>query len=641
MRCYFPFILLSGLTFGIAAASASAAIVVTQTDKGFAFTEAVSLNVNGKDKVLSVGANPKLENPLGKLPSIKLGEALYRDNATSYFVLNSEGVLAYVLPEGIPKGTEVAWNIWNSTRIASKASDKTQAEIPATSFVAFLPGDVQDLVNLARNEHLIKLIDSSDKSFTTQLTLIAAIAKAYPQDPSSAGLQRYVEYAMRSRYEQFENGTAGVDVLDKALKYADLSKAIYPNVAPQAKLRDLIAERKLWLDRKVAVLRAFAAGKAWDEFILGDGDFEQFEHSFPDLASLRAQALQTSLDQHRKTGEEYFGEKEYGGAFRQFRLASMRQPSDKLLQQRVIASWASYSREEALDKQHDRKQLGVGESEVLKQDIQFATNYKNEGKLDLALKSINEAEAVDPTSLAMLLEKAEILGAQSEFASASETLDHYDLRAVNEEREKASTLRNQLLFKQKSTIEDVKEQIQKSWAEGNFVKMHDLAMRGLRASNSDPDILFQAATASIIGRDTEGSRALFTRYLAVTNTLDANMEQRAKVRALLASSTAAAAAAETGERNWLSGRKLPPNVFYCPISLAFQPKIEHIDASGKMKVDYQWSGDQLVSITPTFEKADKNTGERKITFAYNDKFPQVISAVEGDTHPRSQHRRSR
>ena len=52
-----------------------------------------------------------------------------------------------------------------------------------------------------------------------------------------------------------------------------------------------------------------------------------------------------------------------------------------------------------------------------------------------------------------------------------------------------------------------------------------------------------------------------------------------------------------------------------------------------MKVDYEWKGDQLVSITPTFEKAEKNTGERKISFAYNEKFPQVISAVEGDTRP--------
>ncbi len=632
MPRFAKFAFLLGLSLVMAAAPAGAAIVLTQTDKGFVFAEAVSINVNGKDKVLSIGSNPKFENPIRKLPSIKLGETLYRDGATAYWALSSEGSLNYVLPEGIPKDTEVAWTIWNSARVAAKASDKTQAEIPAASFVAFLPGDVPDLVNLAKSEQLVKLIDSSNKTFATQLSLIAAVAKAYPKDPASAGLERYVEYAMRSRYEQFENGTASVDVLEQALKYADLSQTVYPNVAEQTKLREQIAQRKLWLDRKVAVLRAFAAGNSWDQFIIGDGDFEQYEHSFPDLADLRSKALQTSLEQHRKTGEELLAEKEYAGAFRQFRVACTRQPSDKLLQQRVVASWASYSREAALDKKRERKQLGVGEREILNQAIQFATNYKGEGKLDLALKSITEAEAVDPGSLPMLLKKAEILGAQSEFAKAFDTLDQYDLRAMDEEREKASNLRNELLFKQKSTLEDMKEQIQKSWADGNFVKVHDLAMRGLRAGGNDPDMLYQAATASIISRETQQSRALFTRYLATTNTLDANLEQRAKVRALLAGATASSTT-ETGERNWLSGKKLPANVFYCPISLGFQPKIEHIDGSGKMKVDYEWKGDQLVAITPTFEKAEKNTGERKISFAYNEKFPQVISAVEGDIRP--------
>jgi hypothetical protein len=52
-----------------------------------------------------------------------------------------------------------------------------------------------------------------------------------------------------------------------------------------------------------------------------------------------------------------------------------------------------------------------------------------------------------------------------------------------------------------------------------------------------------------------------------------------------------------------------------------------------MKVSYEWNSDQLVSITPAFEKADKNTGEKRINFAYNDKFPQVISVAEGGERP--------
>ena len=79
----------------------------------------------------------------------------------------------------------------------------------------------------------------------------------------------------------------------------------------------------------------------------------------------------------------------------------------------VVASWASYLRETALDKKRERKQLGVGEREILNEAIQFATNYKNEGKRFFALKSITEAEAVDPGSLPMLLKKAEILGARA------------------------------------------------------------------------------------------------------------------------------------------------------------------------------------------------------------------------------------
>lgn len=607
---------------------------MSRTDKGFQFAPAVSISVNGKEKVQTLGANPKIEDAGAKLASIKLGESLYRDQATTYFALSSEGSVHYILPEGNPKGTELAWAMWGNARITAKGPDKAQIEVPAATFVAFLPGDVQELVDLARSEQTMRMIDSSDKTFATQLALIAAVAKTYPQDPACRSLQKYVESAMRTRYEQFENGTANAEVLDKALQFADLSQTLYPALPEQAKLRDQLAQRKKWLDRKVAVLRAFAAANAWDVFIISDGDFEQYERSFQDLAALRKKALQTSLEQHRQIGEQLLGEHEYGGAYKQFRLASMRQPSDKLLQQRAIASWASYSREVALDSQRERKQLGVGEQEILNQAVQFATNYKIENKLDLALKSITEAERTDPDSLPMLLKKAEILGARSEFADAFATLDRYDLHAVNEEREKASTLRNELLFRQTNTLEDVKDQIQKALREGNYVKLHELAVKGLRASDSDPDLLYQAATASAISRDPVQSRALLTRYLTITNTLDANLEQRAKVRALLAANTAttSTASAENGIPNWLSGKKLPGDVFYCPISVAFQPKIEHIDASGKMKVDYEWNGDHLLSISPAFEKAEKNTGEPKITFGYNDRFPQVVTAVEGDAH---------
>lgn len=620
---------------GLSAVPLHAAVIVTQTDKGFQFTDAVSINVNGKDKVLSLGAQPKGDSANGKYPSVKLEAALLRDRATSLFAVSTDAGLEYVIPEGLAKGTQPdAVKAWSDARIGYKAPDKTQADISPASFVAFLPGDLPSLVNLAKSESSVRLIDSSDKTtFETQLSLISAIVKAYPKDPAASALQQYVESAMRSRYERFQGGLANTEVLNQALKYKDLSQSLFPDLPEHVKLREQIGQLKIWLDRKVAVLRAFASGEAWDQFVIADSDFDQYESSFPDLAKLRTQALQKSLESHRKAGEELASEREYGAAYRQFRLASMRQPSDRVLAQQVTSSWANYSREVALDKQSERKQLSVGEREILNQAIQFATNYKNENKLDLALNSITQGEAVDPNSLPLLLKKAEVLGARSEFAKAFAALDQYDLRAVDEERTTASSLRNDLLFKQTSTLEDVKDQMKKAVADGKFVQLHELALKGLRASDNDPDLLYQAATAFIISREKQKSRELFMRYLSTTNTLDANPDQRNKVRSLLASITNESAMAESGTRNWLSGKKLPDNVFYCPISLAFQPKIDHIDASGKMKVAYEWNGDQLLSITPTFEKAEKNTGERKTNFAYGDKFPQVIAVSEGDARP--------
>lgn len=615
------------------AAAAQGGVLVSQNAKGFQFVEAAAITVDGKDKVLNAGPEPRLEGPVGKLPSVKLDGSLMKDKNTGALVLSTDGSITYVLPEGAAKNPPASLGAaWANPAIAYKKSkaDKDPGEIPASEFIAFLPGDLSELVSLCMNRRMMALIGGSGKAFATELDFIAAVVKAFPADPAVAPLQKYVARSMRERFDQFEGGTATVEVLDQALKLADLSAAIYPNAPEQAKLRDQISSTKVWLDRKVAVLRAFAAGDEWDQYILGDRDFDRYSPAFPDLMSLRATALQASLGFHRGKGEEYLASHEFEAAYREFRLASLRQPSDKLLQQRVLMTWADYSREVALDNQRNRKQLGTGEREILNQAIQFASNYKSENKLELALKSIQDAEALDPDSLPMLLKKAEILGAQRSFNQALHALDSYDLHAVDEEREKSSTLRNELLFKQKSSLEDIKDQIRKAWADGGYHKLHELALEGLQAKDDDGELLYQAAIASLITREPKRAQTFLTRYLEVTNTLDADSEQRARVRSVLAN-IRDTQQTETGERNWLSGKKLPSNIFYCPISLAFQPRVERIEASNKMRVSYQWNGGQLVSITPTFEKAAHATGEERISFVYNDAFPQVLIAADGDS----------
>jgi hypothetical protein len=97
---------------------------------------------------------------------------------------------------------------------------------------------------------------------------------------------------------------------------------------------------------------------------------------------------------------------------------------------------------------------------------------------------------------------------------------------------------------------------------------------------------------------------------------------------------------EAGQLNWLSGKKLPSNVYYDPVSLAFQPRIDRIEGSNKMHVSYEWNGDKLASIVPTFEKADKATDEKPISFLYNDTFPQVLIASRWRARSQACHNRS-
>ncbi len=620
------------LVFILIARSLSAAVVVTRSEKGYQFNDAVSITVNGKDKVLTLGRQPKLAAPINKLPNTHLTGTLLKDADAAIPGMYTEDGMEYLLPEGLPKTAPAnPAEIWVTARISYKKAqnDKTPTEVPTAAFVAFLAGGVEELAHLCRDDHQLELVGGKGKAFATQMDLMAAVVRAYPADPSVARLEKFVEQSMRQRYDRFENGTAGIETLQQGLKLAELSKVVYPAQPEQVKLRKALADRQAWLDRKIAVLRAFAAAKEWDAFLLGDRDFEKYQHSFPEMVKMHTDALTASLQVHRLTGDERLNEKEFGAAWREFRLASFRQPSDKVLQQNVMMAWTDYSRQAAIDNQGKQKQLTAGQREAIKQALLFATNYKAANKLEEAFRSVGEAESIDPESLPVLLKKAEVLGAQHDFNRAFAALDAYDLRAVNEEREPASKLRAELLYQRTSTLEDVKVQFRKAWAESSFRTAYDLGLLGLRAKDDDAELLYGAGLAAVIARNPTQGRAFLSRYLEAANTLDANSEQRAKVRALLPSIVAADRSGN-GTSNWLSGKKLPPGVYYCPASMAFQPPIDHIEASGKMRVTFEWNGDKLQAIVPTFEKAERSTGERKISFAYGPNFPQVASVAFDD-----------
>jgi hypothetical protein len=622
--------------------AAHAGVLVSRTEQGLQFTDAIAVTFNAKDKALSLGDQPKLSGPISKLPTTHLNGILIKDSDAGVLAQYEEGKAEYLLPQGLPKtAPDDPAAIWKTTKISYKksAQDKAGAEIPASAFVAFLPVGAEELTRLCLDEAALQLIGGKGKSFPAQIELMSAVVKAYPSNPAMAPLGKFVEDSMRRRYEQFESGAAGVDALTQGLKFVELSQAVYPNHPEQEKLRKQLTERKQWLDRKAAILRAFAAGEQWDAFLLGNRDFERYQQSFQDIAGRHAQAMKESLQLHQSAAAQRKSEGDYGGAYREYRIASYRKPSDSILHEDVMQAWTEYSRRVATERYAKRSKLQPGQQSAVERYLYNADQYRVAKNLDDALKSVLDSEALlrkslpangtAPETLKVLYKKADILGAQERTSEALSTLDEYDLYAVDEERQPADKLRNQLLFSLNTSLKDLKAKYQAAWTDGSYTRAYQLALQGLKMKSDDAELLYHAGFTSLITRKPKEGREYFARYLEVSNTLDANLEARAQVRRLL-SSIAESSPAGQGDANWLSGKLLPKGVFYCPISLAFQPHIDRIDASNKLKTTFEWDGEKLKSVTPAFEKNEHVTAEKKISLAYDDRARQVAWASDGD-----------
>lgn len=639
--------------------AADAGILVSRSEQGLQFTDAVAVTFNAKDKALSLGDQTKLSGPISKLPSTHLEGVLLKDSDAGVLARFQEGRAEYLLPQGLPKtAPDNPAAIWKTAKITYKksAQDKAGTDIAAAAFVAFLPAGAEELTRLCMDDAALQLIGGKGKSFPAQIELMSAVVKAYGSNPAMAPLGKFVEDAMRRRYDQFESGAAGVDALTQGLKFVELSQAVYPNNPEQDRLRKALTGRKEWLDRKTAILRAFAAAEQWDAFLLGDREFEKYQQSFPDMTARHAQALKESLQLHQLAAAQRKDDGDYRAAYREYRLASYRKPSDSALREEAMQAWTEYSRREATNRQSKRARLQAGQQTAIDRYLFNAEQYKVGKNLDDALKSVVDAEAllrkslpadaVAPETLKVLYKKADILGAEERTSEALAALEEYDLYAVDDERGSAEKLRNQLLFSLNTSLKDVKAKLQAAWADGSYNRAYQLAVQGLKMKSDDADLLYQAGMTSLITRKPKESREYFARYLEVSNTLDAKPEERAQVRRWLPTITESSAPGQ-GDANWLSGKLLPKGVYYCPISIAFQPHIDRIDATNKLKTTFEWDGEKLKSVTPAFEKNERITAEKKISVAYDDRARQVAWASDGDearglapTDPDEAYRRS-
>ncbi len=621
------------------AASAAYAdgLIIDRTKAGISFLDAMSVNVNDKDKALSLGSQPKISGPVNKLPSVRLAALLIRDTNSGTVLIYSPGQPPqYLLPQGVDKKTQPnPADVWKTARLTYRKSqsEKTPVEVPRDEFLGFIPDGVPGLVSLCMDPVALGLIGGKDGYFPAQIEIVAAAVKAFGSNPAMATIERYVRDTMRGNLDRFDNGVESAKSLDQGLQFATLSEHAYSGDPVHQELRKTLAERKTTLERRMAILRALSAASEWDTFILAYRNFEKHQSSFPDLRERRHQALQESLKWHRTQGKERLGRREYQSAYRELRLASYREPANAALQNELSVSWSEYSREVAGSRRARRNPLTPGQQDAVTQAIHFATRYKEQNKLDEALKSIKEAEIIDSENLSLLLKKAEVYGVLGEFGQALTTLDKYDQLAVDEERAPGTKLRNELSFQVLNSVRDQKSKLEAAWARRQFNLTRTIALDTLRNDARDPDILYFAGMASLVTRDPKSGREFLARFLENSNTINANEERRATALRLVApAKDDNRKAADQGDPNWFSGKRLPPNVMYCPISVAFGARVERIDASHKLTVRYEWANNRLKEIVPAFDKPQNATGETTIHFTYESSIPQVI-AVQPEGGP--------
>ena len=449
------------------------------------------MTINGKDKVQALGERPKASGPISKLPSERLSGILVKDHDSGVVAQYDTGKIEFLVPQGLPKNSpEDPAAVWQTARIIYKKSnaDKAGTEVPPATFLAFLPGGVEELAQICTDTQVLASLGGKDKAFATQMELMAAVVHTYSANPAVAPLEKYVEDAMRSRYVGFENGAGGIELLQQGLSIAELSQAVYPNQPEQEKLRRLLAERKAWLERRIAIMGALTAAAQWDAYLLASRDFERYQAAFPETAKEHLQVLQESLLAHSKAAAVRKRDGDFAAAYREFRLASARKPSDASTREEAMQAWTEYSRRTAADTQSHRTRLSAGPQSTVERAIFFADQNRQGKKLDEALKNVQDAENVlknslppgdfSTESLKVLYMKAEVLAAQERINEALAALDSYDLHAVDEERASADKLRNQLLFSLSENLKTIKARLQTAWSEGNFQQAGQLASVG-------------------------------------------------------------------------------------------------------------------------------------------------------------------
>ncbi len=327
-----------GLALGCAAAGAAPFVVVLRSGSSWQVVEAEKVTFNGKDK-LRAGASNKLDlspDDYKRLQDLPVeGMGALRMHAAGYLLRKLSGEWTPVAPDGAnPKGPTSYAALWGSaTAVMQKTKDsKSAAAVRVADLFAVLPAGTRDeaIASFLEDEKNFQGVGEKDENaaFQERMSLFLGVAGSVG-GASGTKLQQMLLAPMTAINQELGAGIAHYADLQRGLQYAAVSEKAYPNDAAQKQARTALREKLAWLDQRMAILKAFAAGEQWDVFLDKYGEFERWDSAFDDLRKLREKAFQESTAQHRAEGQRLYQAKQFSLALKELKLAQQRSPGDK------------------------------------------------------------------------------------------------------------------------------------------------------------------------------------------------------------------------------------------------------------------------------------------------------------------------
>jgi hypothetical protein len=620
---------LLGALFALGAVRVHAAqfLVVTHSGGAWSFTEADSILINGKEKVRSAAsAAPQSQTwdpkSIGRLPDVTLESLSVIVRTPDGNVLaraGEAGDWATLLPDGVKdKAPQSPADIWRSAAVSLKSDrkDKTLTPINLKDLYAIVPGrdPATSAAHLVTNVSIHKVPNVNDgQAFRQMVELIPTAVKAYPAGPPTETIREYLRAEMSGRLRQWSEGAAPVTVLEDSLLLAKASEASFPTDSSQAGLRKQAAAAKESLDRKLVILRALHAGKQTDAFLAAYRDFELYDRSFPDLAAARRAHLDESALAHLDAARRLRQEGDYANVIRNLRLAQLHNPglaeAGQLLEE-VRLEVARLSAQKFAETRRGLDPRSPARVQ-LQRRLLLAEQYANDGKQQEAEQALHEAEAIDKDEPKIKLGQARLAVSRGDLGMALALLDLYAGVALTaQDFDEGEKLRASVQYKIENARKEERNQLTTLYADQRFASALQTAAGGLKLDNEEPLFLYQSGVNACLVRHCADAAPMLRRFLDLTDSTQSNREQRLVAMRLLREPAndqpPQAAAAKNSELSWFSGAPLDRGALYDPVSLAFQPKISHINASDHLTVTYDWAGTQLRSVHTKYE--DKKTG---------------------------------